>query len=119
MYYDHHVHDGFRVAAIVLGAIAASLPAAIAALNGIMFQSEARRLELRYESMFHALSEHGRIFGFESNASPLALVTMILPDEPGMHRKLCATLQNSPSQKLASGRLCIKCITCGLGNELD
>ena len=41
---------------ILLAATAAALPAFIAALGGIMFQSEARRLELRSESMHDYLS---------------------------------------------------------------
>jgi hypothetical protein len=41
--------------AIALGAAAATLPAAIASLGGIMFQSEARRLGLRSHAMYHAL----------------------------------------------------------------
>jgi hypothetical protein len=39
----------------LLGAGAAMLPAFIAALGGIMFQSEARRLQTRSEAMYHAL----------------------------------------------------------------
>jgi hypothetical protein len=42
--------------AIGLGAVAAAVPAFIAALGGIMFQSEARRLKLRSEAMYHGLA---------------------------------------------------------------
>lgn len=45
------------IIALLLGAGCACIPALIASLNGIMFQSEARRLELRSESMYHALSD--------------------------------------------------------------
>jgi hypothetical protein len=43
----HRLH----AAAIVLGTCAAALPAFVAALGGIMFQSEAKRLRLRSEAM--------------------------------------------------------------------
>jgi hypothetical protein len=43
--------------AILLGAMAAGLPAFIAALGGIMFQSEARRLLIRSEAMYHGMIE--------------------------------------------------------------
>jgi hypothetical protein len=41
--------------AILFGAGAAALPAFIAALGGIMFQSEARRLKIRSEAMYRSL----------------------------------------------------------------
>jgi len=40
---------------VLLGALAAILPAFIAAIGGILFQSEAKRLRLRSEAMFEAL----------------------------------------------------------------
>jgi hypothetical protein len=53
------VADLHRVA-IVLGAASAALPAFIAALGGIMFQSEAKRLRLRSEAMHRGLLEQQR-----------------------------------------------------------
>jgi hypothetical protein len=46
--------------AILLGAGAAALPALIAALGGIMFQSEARRLAIRSEAMYYGLRDWQR-----------------------------------------------------------
>jgi hypothetical protein len=51
-----------RIAAF-LGALAAILPAFIAALLGIKFQSEAKRLAARSEAMHDALSEQQRQLG--------------------------------------------------------
>jgi hypothetical protein len=44
-----------HVVAVVCGALAAMLPAFIAALAGILFQSEAKRLRLRSEAMYESL----------------------------------------------------------------
>ncbi len=60
---EHSAHDSSNpwfIAAVILSVAGAVLPALIAALNGIMFQSEAMRLELRSESMYHLLTEHRR-----------------------------------------------------------
>jgi hypothetical protein len=54
----------------LLGAGAASLPAFIAALAGIMFQSEARRLTSRSEAMYHALQARQRELGAQIAALP-------------------------------------------------
>ncbi len=43
-------------AIVILTALAAALPAFIAAIGGIIFQSEAKRLESRSEEMFHSLA---------------------------------------------------------------
>jgi hypothetical protein len=59
----------------ILSALAAALPAFIAALGGIMFQSEAKRLELRSESMFHGLQR-------QSDALDAAVKTLGLPSVP-------------------------------------
>lgn len=47
--------------ALLLTGFAAVLPAFIAALNGIRSQAEAPRLELRSESMLHALNDRHRL----------------------------------------------------------
>jgi len=48
----HHL----RPLAILLGALAAALPAFIAALGGIVVQTEAKRLRIRSEAMHHRLT---------------------------------------------------------------
>lgn len=53
----HHVYviEWARVTAIVVGSLAAAIPAFIAAIGGIMFQSEAKRLRMQSEAMYEGL----------------------------------------------------------------
>lgn len=52
----HFIAGRFHeVVTVILGAVAAALPAFIAALGGILFQSEAKRLRIRSEAMYQGL----------------------------------------------------------------
>src|SRR5262249_10649710 len=64
--------DGRHAVSVVLGAVAAVLPAFIAALGGIVFQSEAKRLRLRSEAMQAGLSEQRRRLALQIDAIPHA-----------------------------------------------
>ena len=57
-------------AVVVLTGLAAALPAFIAALTGVIFQSEAKRLELRSEAMFHGLKARQKILARFLEALP-------------------------------------------------
>lgn len=52
-----HLVEGrfYEVTVVVLGAVAAAVPAFIAAIGGILFQSEAKRLRIRSEAMYQGL----------------------------------------------------------------
>jgi hypothetical protein len=66
-----------RLATIILGALSAALPAFIAALAGIMFQSEARRLSRRSETMRGVLEAQVSQF-----AALIEAATQRPPDAP-------------------------------------